>query len=190
MMMKRIIAIAFALMMALTLPSRLDAQTFGAPEVMKGKVVLGGNADLGVAYNCFYLGVAPQAGLRLTRSLEVGVRLGYDMNYYFGDNYYYDSYFAHYFSGAVYANYELFSGIYVQVEDEEVCCLLSGLETGANKPGWCNSVFVGGGYRQYYNVTSFMYYSIMYNLSWDYTYSSFTPYANPFVVRVGFCKGF
>ena len=188
--MKRIFSIAFALVLAVTLSSRLDGQTFGAPEVMRGKIVLGGNADLGFAYDCFYVGVAPQAGLRLTRSLEAGVRLGYDMNYYFGDYYSYDSYFAHYFSGAVYANLELFSGIYVQVEDEEVCGLLSGLDSGMSTLGWCNSVFVGGGYRQYYNVTSFVYYSVMYNLSWDYTYSSFSPYASPLVVRVGFCKGF
>lgn len=170
------------------LSNQLEAQAFGAPESMKGKVVIGGNGDLGFAYDCFYMGIAPQVGLRLTRNLEIGARLGYDMNYYTGDYYYYDSYCAHYFSGALYANYEIFSGIFAQVEDEEVCCLFSGLEAGSDTPKWCNSVFVGGGYRQYYDATSYLYYSVMYNLSWDYAYGSFTPYASPFVVRVGFCK--
>ena len=190
MKMKRIISVVFALMLTVTLSSRLEAQTFGAPEIMKGKIVVGGNANLGFAYDCFYFGIAPQAGLRLTRSLEVGARLGYDLNYYYGDYYGYGSYYAHFFSGALYANYEIINGIYVQVEDEEVCSLLSGFENGTGTSSWCNSVFVGGGYRQYYDPTGYFYYSVMYNLSWDYTYSSFTPYASPFVVRVGFCKGF
>lgn len=183
--MKKIVLIVFALSLTFALTNQLEAQTFGAPEYMKGKLVVGGNADLGLAYNCFYVGVAPQAGFRLTRSLEVGARLGYDLRYYWD---YYGNYFYHFFAGAVYANYEIFSGIYVQVEDEEMCSLIRGTDI-ALKPIWTNSVFVGGGYRQYYGQTSYIYYSILYNLSWDYNYDSYTPYANPFVVRVGFCKG-
>ena len=186
MIMKRKLCILFALMMAVTLSSRLEAQTFGAPEIMKGKLVVGGNADLGLAGHCFYVGVAPQAGYRLTRSLEVGARVGYDLQYFWDI---YGNYYYHYFAGSLYANYEIFSGIYLQVEDEEMCCLISGTDVDGVMPNWCNSIFVGGGYRQYYSETSYFYYSVMYNLSWDYTYSSFTPYANPFVVRVGFCKG-
>ena len=79
--MKKIVSIIFALALTGTLSYQLEAQTFGAPEVMKGKIVVGGNGDIGVAGNCFYVGVAPQAGYRLTRSLEVGTRLGYALNY-------------------------------------------------------------------------------------------------------------
>lgn len=187
MKMKRIVSIIFALVLTATFSYQLEAQTFGAPEYMKGKLVLGGNADLGFAGNCFYVGVAPQAGYRLTRSLEVGARIGYDLQYYWD---YYGNYYYHYFAGALYANYEIFGGIYAEVEDEEMCCLFSGTNQGPVATQWSNNVFVGGGYRQYYDATSYFYYSILYNLSWDYSYNSFTPYASPFVIRVGFCKGF
>lgn len=178
------------MLMAL-MSQQIEAQSFGAPETMKGKLVLGGNADLGFAYNCFYVGVAPQAGYRLTRNLEVGVRLGYDMNYYYG-GYYNGSYFAHYFSGAVYANYEIFRGIYVHVEDEEMCRLVSGHAVESTTYNWFNSIFVGGGYRQYFNETSYTYYSVLYNLSYGVGPNGYyeSPYANPFVIRVGYCKGF
>ena len=184
--MKRIISILFALIIAATLPYHLEAQTFGAPEIMKGKIVVGGNADLGLSGRCFYVGVAPQAGYRLTRSLETGVRLGYDLDYYWE---YYGNYFYHHFSGAVYANYEIYSGLYLQVEDEEMCLLVRGTDLGNLTPEWYNSVFIGGGYRQYFSETSFAYYSLMYNLSWDYSFNGVSPYASPFVIRVGFCKG-
>ncbi len=184
--MKRNLLLWFTLIFLTTVSYQVDAQTFGAPEAMKGKIVVGGNGDLGIAGNCFYVGVAPQAGYRLTRSLEVGARLGYALDYYWN---YYGNRFYHFFSGALYANYEIFHGIYVQVEDEETCCLIRGTDLGTNSPSWYNSVFVGGGFRQYYSATSFVYYSLMYNLSWDYDFNGGSPYANPFVIRVGFCKG-
>ena len=190
MTMKRIISIAFAIVMTVMFSYRLDAQGFGAPEYMKGKFVLGGIANLGFANNCFHVGIAPQAGYRLTRNLEIGARLGYDMRYYNSKYSMYGSYFAHFFSGAVYASYEIFSGIYVQVEDEEICSLYSSHETGITTPNWYNSLFVGGGFRQYFGESSYTYYSIMYNLSWDYRFNgNECPYASPFVIRIGFCKG-
>ncbi len=186
--MKRIVSLTFVIALVALVSLKAEAQTFGAPEVMKGKIVVGGNADLGYAYNCFYFGVSPQVGYRLTRSLEVGARLGYDLNFY--ADYYYGSYFCHYFSGAVYANYEIFRGLYIHAEDEEMCALIRGKAVNPTAPRWYNSVFVGAGYRQYFSATSFVYYSILYNLSWDYGYnSSGSPYSNPFVIRVGFCKG-
>lgn len=189
--MKRFFSTTLVFLLTVLMFQQLEAQSFGAPEIMKGKVVFGGNADLGFARNCFYVGVAPQAGYRLTRNLEVGLRLGYDMDYYYG-NYYYGNYFAHYFSGAVYANYEIFSGIYAHVEDEEMCRLVSGHAIETSRLNWYNSVFVGGGYRQYFNETSYTFYSVLYNLSYGVglngSYDS--PYANPFIIRVGYCKGF
>lgn len=178
-----------ALLSAL-LVSSAQAQTFGGPEAMKRKVVVGGDFGLGFYGNNFYFGIAPQAGYRLTRSLEVGVRLGYDLNYYYG-NYYYGSYFCHYFSGSAYANFEVFKGIYLHVEDEELCLLVRGQAINPTAPRWYNSLFVGGGYRHYASPTSYAYYSILYNLSWDYGYngSQSSPYASPFVVRVGYCIG-
>ena len=62
--------------MTLAFTCKTEAQTFGGPESMKKKVVVGGDFGLGFYGNSFYVGVAPQIGYRLTRSLEAGVRLG------------------------------------------------------------------------------------------------------------------
>lgn len=184
MKMKKIVSITFALAMALTLSCTLKAQTFGGPEYMNKKVVVGGDFGLGFYGDSFYIGIAPQAGYRLTRSLEAGVRLGYDLYYHYRD-YYYGNYFCHYFSGSAYLNYEIFKGLYLQAEDEEMCLLVSGKDLETSASSWYNSVFVGGGYRQYWG-NSYTYYSVLYNLSWDYN----SPYNSPFVVRVGYCFGF
>ncbi len=177
-MKKTIVMILMAV--GLAFAGNASAQTFGGPESMKGKVVVGGDFNLGFYGNTFNIGVAPQAGYRLTRSLEAGVRLGYDM--FFSRDYYYGNYFSHIFSGAAYLNFEVFSGIYLQVEDEEMCLLISGKDIEASAPTWYNSVMAGIGYRQYWN-NNYTFYSLLYNFSWDYD----SPYNSPFVVRVGFC---
>ena len=188
--MKRIVSLALFLCCSALLV-QAQAQIFGGPESMKGKFVVGGNFDAGFYGRSLNIGVAPQAGYRLTRSLEMGVRLGYQLNYNYGNNYY-GSYYCHFFSGAVYANCEIFRGLYLHVEDEEMCLLVGGEAVNPTAPSWYNSVFVGAGYRQYFSETDFVYYAFLYNLSWGYddlgNYNS--PYANPFVIRVGYCHGF
>ena len=54
---------------------------------------------------------------------------------------------------------------------------------------WFNSIFVGGGYRQYTAQGSFAYIMVLYNLSWG-TFqldALDTPYASPIALRVGYC---
>lgn len=182
--MKRLFTVAIALMLSATFSQQLSAQTFGAPEFMKGKLVVGGDFDAGYYSNSLCLGIAPQVGFRLTRSLEVGVRLGYNLNYF--PNYGYGRYFYHGFSGAGYANFEIFRGFYLHAEDEELCLLVRGKNIEPSAPSWFNSVFVGGGYRQYLSSTSYYYYALLYDLSFDY-YHNTSPYASPLIIRMGFC---
>lgn len=186
--MKRIITIITALALAAFFATESNAQKFGAPEVMKGKFVAGGNLGLDFFGNCLYFSISPQLGYRLTRSLELGTRISYDMYYHYRD-YYYGLYFRHYFSGSLYANYEIYRGIYVQVEDEETCLLVSGHDIESSTRFY-NSLFVGAGYRQYFSQTGFVYTAFLYNLSWDYSGVSSSPYVNPYVIRVGYCYGF
>lgn len=175
--------VMMAVTMAVMSSTAVEAQSFGGPEAMKHKLVAGGSFGAGFSGNYFHLAVAPQLGFRLTRSLELGVRLGYDLNYYgrgLGD------YYAHFISGAAYANIEVYRGFYFQAEYEKMCELLSGQSIPGTTPKWFDSIFIGGGFRQYVDKgTSFVYYSILYNLSWDYN----SPYAMPFVIRVGYCFG-
>lgn len=180
--MKRIVTIATLALLMGILPMTAQAQTWGAPDYMKGKLVTGGQIGAGFSGNTLHLGIAPQLGFRPIRSLEVGIRLGYDLDYHFRSYYNPYSVCYHYFSGAIYANYEIFRGIYVHAEDEELCCLVRG------HADWFNTVFAGVGYRHYYN-TSYVYYAFLLNLSWifdDYGYAT-SPYASPYVVRMGYC---
>ena len=190
--MKRIAVYVMAFMLVAMVGSEVQAQRFGAPESMKGKFVTGGNIGAGYSGRTLYFSIAPQLGYRLTKDLEMGVRLGYNLNFY--NDYYgyygnYGNYFYHYFNASVYANYEIFSGLYLHVEDEEVCCLVRGENINPTPATWYNSILVGGGYRQYFSPTGFVYYALLYDLSWDYINLN-SPYVSPFIVRVGYCVGF
>ena len=184
--MKRIVTMMVLLTMAVLVPTMTQAQRFGAPEQMKGKIVLGGDIGAGYSGHTLYFSLAPQVGYRLTKNLEVGTRLGYSLNYY--SNYYSATgrYFAHFFSGALYANYEIFAGLYAHVEDEEVLCFVSGPAITSSATRWYNSLLAGIGYRQYSSSRSFVFYSLLYDISYDYVNND-SPYTGPFVVRLGFC---
>ena len=183
--MKRFVKILLVVLMGFGMASNLQAQTMGAPDYMKGKYVTGGSIGAGFSGNQFYFGVAPQFGYRITRSLEAGVRLGYDLHYYI--DYYYGSYFTHIISGSVYSNLEVIWGLYVHAEYEKQCVLHTGKDVTNVGPSWYDSMLVGAGYRQYYSGNQFVYYSILYDLNWDY-YTSL--YNNPFVIRMGYCLCF
>lgn len=183
--MKRNIVLGLLLLAMTCCVMPVHAQRFGAPEQMKNKIVVGGDIGAGYYGRHLYFSIAPQAGYRLTRNLEVGTRLGYSLNYY--NNYgAYGSFFNHYFSGALYANYEIFAGIYAHVEDEELCCLVSGPAITSSSAQWYNSLLAGLGYRQYSSSKSFVFYSLLYDLSFDYVTED-NHYVSPFVVRVGAC---
>lgn len=185
--MKRFVTIATLALLIGFLPLAGHAQTWGAPEYMKGKLVTGGTVGAGFSGYCLHLGISPQLGFRPVRSLEVGVRLGYDLEYYFR-SYYGGSMCYHYFAGAVYANYEIYRGIYVHVEDEEMCCLARA-NSVTSTAQWFNTVFAGGGYRQY-NGTSYMFYAFLFNMSWIFEGYETSPYSSPYIVRMGYCWSF
>ena len=185
MMMKRFVTMATLTMFLGFLPLVLHAQDWGAPNEMKGKFVIGGQVGAGFSGGGFHFGISPQLGYRPVRSLEVGVRIGYDLDYYYR-TYYGGSLFYHYFAGAVYANYEIYRGIYVHVEDEEMCCLVRGSAVNPSVPQWYNTVFAGGGYRQYIG-TSYMYYALLFNMTGIFEGYYSTPYASPYIIRMGYC---
>lgn len=161
------------------------AQVMGAPEFMRGKLITGGNLGAGLSGSYLHVGVAPLFGYRITRSLEAGVRLGYDMHVYFQYN---SPYLTHILSGAAYANFEIFRGFYIHGEYEKQLKMHSGGDvTQDAKPTWYTRIPVGLGYRQYLSESQFFYTSFLYDLNWDY-YNSL--YSNPFVIKVGYCYCF
>jgi hypothetical protein len=158
---------------------------------MKGKWVAGGTAGFGMSGDFLYFSVSPQLGYRLFNRWETGVRLTYDLNYVFDS--YYGNRSWHYFGGAIYTNFQIYKGLYFHLEDE----LLYKMSVydhviDNDNSRWFNSIFVGGGYRQYVSDRAFVYFSILYDISFDFSPNSswISPYSNPLVWRMGYCVGF
>lgn len=187
--MKRFAIIASFCLMFLGFVGKASAQLLSEVPDMKGKFVVGGNVGGGMYGNCLNLSVAPQFGYRIFSPWEVGVRgvyeLSCDFNRVLGSSY------AHYFGMAPYTNLQVYKGLFIHFEDE-VMYGFSRWNHSTTGSIWFNSVFVGGGYRQYDYSGSYVYFMLLYNLSWGAlaTGGMETPYAQPIVIRVGYCFGF
>ena len=183
--------IATIITLALTLSlfaGKASAQMLSDTPDLKGRIIYGGNFGFGMNNGYLSLSLAPQVCYRVFNPWEVGIRGIYDLDCRF-DRVYGNQY-GHYFGVAPYTNVEVFRGLFLHAEDE----VLYGFtrwnhQTVSSK--WFNTVYVGGGYRQYSYNGSFVYFMILYNLSWDVIQTKWdTPYASPFTIRVGYCFGF
>jgi hypothetical protein len=186
--MKRFGIIAALIVILMGLTVKASAQ-FGETPNLRGKMIYGGNFGFGIRGNQLNFSISPQVGYRVFNPWEIGVRGTYNLLCYF-NRYAANDYF-HYVGVAPYTNFEIFSGIFLHVEDEIVYGF--GRWNGSNIiPTWYNSVFVGGGYRQYTYNGSYAYFMVLYNLSWGVLSNAGnggmeTPYSSPFSFRVGYC---
>lgn len=184
--MKRFAIIASLCLMLFGFGGKVSAQWLPDVPDLKGKMIYGGNFGFGMYGNNLSFSIAPQVGYRIFNPWEVGVRTIYDLTCYF-DRTYGNSY-GHYFGVAPYTSFQFYKGLFVHVEDE-VMYGFSRWNHETVSRQWFNSIFVGGGYRQYSYSGSYMYLMVLYNLSWG----SFnvggldTPYASPLTLRVGYC---
>lgn len=183
--MNRVRIIAALLVMLLGCSLHTQAQLFGPKNEMKGRTVYGGNFGFGVSGNYLSLLVAPQVGYRVTNAWEVGVRGSYNLQCYFDR--YYGNQTNHWFGPSVYTNVEIAYGIFAHTEYEGLCCVSyfnhQQVETSRR---WFNSYFVGGGYRSYSHMGTYVFFMMLYNLSW-YDVNNSSPYNSPVVFRVGYC---
>ena len=185
--MKRLAIIASLFLMLFGFAGKASAQFLPDTPDLKGKIIYGGNFGFGMSGNFLSLSVAPQIGYRVFNPWEVGVRTIYDLTCDF--NRMLGNVYGHYFGLAPYTNFQVYKGLFLHVEDE----LMYGIirlnhETVSQK--WYNSVFVGGGYRQYSYTGSYVYFMVLYNLSWGAIHQPSnwdTPYGSPIVLRVGYC---
>jgi len=164
---------------------KASAQYYDVPD-RKGKFVYGGNFGFGMSGYYLSLSLAPQIGYRVLNPWEVGVRGIYNLQAWF-DRVHGNEY-GHFFGVAPYTNVEVFRGLFLHVEDEVMYGLRRwNYETVSAK--WYNSVFVGGGYRQYNYTGGYVYFLVLYNLSWNVIPSTTwdTPYSSPLILRVGYC---
>ena len=181
----------FAIIIALSLAffglcEKASAQILPDVPDMKGKMIYGGNLGGGMSGNYLNLSLAPQVGYRIFNPWEVGLRGIYSLQCIFDRTY--GNEYAHYFGLAPYTNFQVYKGLFVHVEDE-VMYGFSRWNHQTSAGQWFNSVFVGGGYRQYSYNGSFIYYMVLYNLSWGMIQDGKwdTPYSSPLQVRGGFC---
>ena len=153
---------------------------------LRGKIIYGGNFGFGMNDRYLSFSIAPQIGYRVFNPWEVGVRGIYDFNCTF--NRVYGNTYGHYFGVAPYTNFQIYKGLFIHVEDE-VMYGISRWNHQTTQGRWYNTVFVGGGYRQYTYEGSYMYFMVLYNLSWGLLQPSAwdTPYASPLSIRVGYC---
>lgn len=169
--------------------SQASAQLLREVPDMKGKMVYGGNFGFGMSGNYLSLSIAPQVGYRIFSPWEVGVRTIYDLSCWLYKNQ--PNEYVHFLGVGAYTNVQVYKGLFLHVEDE-VMYGFSRYDHGTYGSQWYNTVFVGGGYRQYSSDNSFFYVMVLYNLSWSVFQSSVwgTPYDTPIALRVGYCLYF
>lgn len=184
--MKRFGIIAALSLMLLGFCGKASAQFMGDVPNLKGKVIYGGNFGFGLSGNYLNFSIAPQVGYRVFNPWEIGVRGIYNLQCYF--NRVYGNEYAHNFGVAPYTNFQVYRGLFLHVEDE-VMYGISNWNHQTTSGKWYNSVFVGGGYRQYSYTGSYAYFLVLYNLSWNLIPSNSwdTPYRTPLLFRVGYC---
>ena len=187
--MKRFATIITLALMLSVFAGKASAQLVSGVPDLKGKVIYGGNFGFGLSNGYLSLSLAPQIGYRVFNPWEVGIRGIYDLDCRFNRTY--GNQYGHFFGVAPYTNVQVYKGLFIHVEDEVMYGFTRWNHETVSR-NWYNTVFVGGGYRQYSYNGSYVYFMLLYNLSWDVIQSSSwdTPYASPFTLRVGYCFGY
>lgn len=150
----------------------------------ESKWVTGGDFGLGFSTNASNITVAPQLGYRFTNKAEAGTRLIYN---YFGAKDRFSKYRSHNYGAGIYASYDFFKGILAHAETELLSykpIYLTGAGLVQLERMLIHSVFIGGGYRQYFSPKSYSTIYVLFNL--NETLDS--PYNSP-TIRVGFGIG-
>ena len=180
----------FAIIAALTLlmgiAGEATAQRLTDVPDLTGKIIYGGTIGGGLSGRYLNLSLAPQIGYRVFNPWEVGVRGSYSLQCQFDQ--FNGTLSSHYFGVGPYTNFQIYKGLFVHVEDEVMYGFTRwNHETSAGH--WFNTLFAGGGYRQYTRAGSYAYFLILYNLSWNVIQIDGwqTPYGSPFTIRVGYC---
>ncbi len=150
------------------------------------KWVLGGDFGMGFSSTGSSILVAPQLGYKIFPDWEAGIRLAYNYRSYRWQD---KRVRTHDRALAVFTNYEIYRGLFAHAESEWLQYTPVYM-TGS--PIWLekgdlrifNSVFVGGGYRQYYSPSGYAYLLLLYNLNDSFN----APYNNP-IFRAGIAFG-
>ncbi len=158
-------------------------QVAGAPE-KQSRWVFGGDFGLGFSSYGSNVLISPTAGYKITPAWEGGVRLTYNYYSYKDRSLKFSS---HNYGGGLYTTYVIFKGLFAHAENELLSyerAIISQNAVVETERIAVHSIFIGGGYRQYFTANSFASIMILYNL--NETLDS--PYENP-MFRIGFGFG-
>lgn len=130
--------------------------------------------------------IAPQLGYKINPDWEAGIRLTYNYRSYRWQQ---QRIRTHDKAIGVFTNYEIWRGLFAHAETEwlyytPVFFTGNPLWLEKDDPRFFNSLFVGGGYRQYYSSSGYAYLLVLYNLNDSFD----SPYSNP-IIRAGVAFG-
>jgi hypothetical protein len=188
-MIKSQFAIVLTVFLLFMVTNKLQAQGSMryVDEDIPSKWVFGGGFGMGFSTYGSSIQLAPTIGYRATPKLETGLRLLY--------NFYSVKQFdvrlnSHSYGGGPYVNYAIYRGLFAHAEYELLSFegfFINNANQQIDKLDRVNisSVFVGGGYRQYFSTNAYGVFMVLYNLNESIN----SPYSNP-VFRIGFGFGF
>ncbi|MCE1202958.1 MAG: hypothetical protein LWX09_12780 [Bacteroidia bacterium] len=150
------------------------------------KWVLGGDFGMGFSSTGSSILIAPQLGYKINPDWEAGIRLTYNYRSYRWQE---QRIRTHDRAAGIFTNYEVWRGFFAHAETEWLQytpVYITGIPTWLEKgdPRMFNSIFLGGGYRQYYSTSGYAYLLLLYNLNDSYD----SPYNNP-IIRAGVAFG-
>jgi hypothetical protein len=186
--MKNLLKILLLIFVLTTFGTATHAQQnfLGDQPPFASRWVFGGDFGLGFSNYGSNILISPQVGYRITSAWEFGARLTYN---YYSYNQNRLKFSTNNYGGGFYTSYEIFRGLFAHVENEilsyeQVYYDPSSYDITNRERKLIHSVFVGGGYRQYFSSRGFASITILYNLNETLD----TPYSNP-LFRIGFGFG-
>lgn len=186
--MKNHLKTLFLLLVLTAFGTHVNAQRnlMGEQPQFASRWVFGGDLGLGFSNYGSNILISPQVGYRITPDWEFGARLTYN---YYSYNQNRLKFSTNNYGGGFYTSYEIFRGLFAHLENEilsyeQVYYDSQNFDITKRERKIIHSVFIGGGYRQYFSSRGFASITILYNLNETLD----TPYTNP-LFRIGFGFG-
>lgn len=145
------------------------------------RLVFGGN--LGASFGSYtYVELSPKVGYRFTDKLTAGVGGTY-LYISFNDPVWGGKYQSSIYGGSLFGIYSLTENFFAQGETELLNVKTFDNFENVYRRRWVPGIFVGGGLQTSMGGKSYARIAFLYNLTYD---QALSPYANPFVIRIGF----
>ena len=175
---KNKILLLFVFTFFLHLTANAQRQIYSDSVAFKDRLYFGGN--FGMQFGTVSLiDISPLVGVMITPRLSSGIGATYQ---YFNDKRYIGGETSSY-GGRLFTRYNVLPNIFTHAEYESINFDNYNLFTDQFERIWANSLFLGGGYFAPFGPRGGANFTFLYNVLHDNLRS---PYAEPYVIRVGF----